>query len=112
MPSRNEIATQDVADDFDPQHVPEEEVPLDQLGNALHLFVHNRENPTFVVNATFPSGEAFKLAMRQFTIKEEFEVDVSHSNNSRYIANCAKTKDCTWRIYARKETKSSVWKVI
>jgi hypothetical protein len=74
--------------------------------------VHNRENPTFVVDATFPNGEAFKLAMRQFAIKGEFEVDVSHSNKTRYIAKCAKTKDCTWRIYARKETKSSVWKVI
>lgn len=110
--SGNEVATQDVPNDFDPQHVPEEEVPVDEIGNVVPLFVHNRENPTFVVDATFPNGEAFKLAMRQFAIKGEFEVNVSHSSKARYIAKCAKTKDCTWRIYARKETKSSVWKVI
>lgn len=72
--------------------------------------MHNRNNPNFSKDITFPNGKEFKLAMRQHAINGEFKVNVSHSDTTRYIATCASV-DCKWRIYAVKLRDSSTFTV-
>jgi hypothetical protein len=46
----------------------------------------------------------FRIAMRQYAIKHEFELGIDVTSTTRYVGYC-KGGDCHWRIYAREEKK-------
>jgi hypothetical protein len=46
----------------------------------------------------------FRIAMRQYAIKHEFELGIDVTSTTRYVGYC-KAGDCPWRIYAREEKK-------
>lgn len=46
----------------------------------------------------------FRIAMRQYAIKHEFELGIEVTSTTRYVGYC-KGGDCPWRIYAREEKK-------
>jgi hypothetical protein len=48
----------------------------------------------------------FRLAMRQFAIKKDFELGIEYASPIKYIDYC-KGGDCLWSINAREETKGS-----
>jgi hypothetical protein len=48
----------------------------------------------------------FRLAMRQFAIKKEFELDIEANTPVKYQGYCKGGK-CPWRIHDRVEEKGS-----
>jgi hypothetical protein len=48
----------------------------------------------------------FRLAMRQYAIKKEFELGIEATSPIRYRGYC-KSGDCPLKIYAREEVKGS-----
>jgi hypothetical protein len=50
----------------------------------------------------YPSMAELRLAMRQYAIEKEFELDTEASTTKKYIAYC-RGGDCTWSINARIE---------
>lgn len=63
--------------------------------------VVDKENPNIRVGECFPTMHDFRMALRQYAIKNEFEVHKVVTNKSRYRAKC-KSEGCNWRIVARK----------
>jgi hypothetical protein len=53
----------------------------------------------------------FRLAMRQFAIKKEFELGIESSSPIKHRGFC-KGGDCPWRIYAREEIKGSPTNIV
>jgi hypothetical protein len=48
----------------------------------------------------------FRLAMRHYSIKKEFELDITASTPMKYRGYC-KEGDCPWRIHARVEVQGA-----
>ena len=66
--------------------------------------VYNRMNPSMQPGCLFPNMKEFRIAMRQYAIKHEFELGIEVTSTTRYVGYC-KGGDCPWRIYAREEKK-------
>jgi hypothetical protein len=65
---------------------------------------YNRINPSMQPGCLFPNMKEFRIAMRQYAIKHEFELGIDVTSTTRYVGYC-KGGDCPWRIYAREEKK-------
>lgn len=56
-----------------------------------------RKNPKIELGSTFPNMKEFRLALRQFAIKGEFEIGKCKTDKKRYRGECKK-EDYPWRI--------------
>ncbi|CAL5058896.1 unnamed protein product [Urochloa decumbens] len=92
---------QKVYEGADPDVVPSDEAT--QLRDAAYVAhtTYDRENPEIKAGSTFVDKDAFKLIIKQYAIKREFQTFVEHSDKSRYRAKCADSQ-CDWKIYAKK----------
>jgi hypothetical protein len=81
-------------------------------GAAIHVddriqderdVVYDKDNPELKLEARFPSMDEFRLAVRTYAIKAEFELFVFKSDRERYDAYCRDDKKCTWHVHARIE---------
>jgi hypothetical protein len=61
-------------------------------------------NPSMQPGSLFPNMKEFRIAMRQYAIKHEFELGIDVTSTTRYVGYC-KCDDCPWRIYAWEEKK-------
>ena len=109
---RSETFFVDVPNDHDTIAIPDKELPQDEQGDVVPEYVHDREDPTFEIDATFADSDTFKLAIRQHAIKREFEVDVIYSDRKRYKAKCCSSDDCQWFIHAKKLKDCLTFKVL
>lgn len=66
-----------------------------------HIEYMDEENPTMNVGDTYPTMEAFRMAMRQFAIKGQFDVYTVQSDQTRFKGKC-KGKGCLWQINAHR----------
>jgi hypothetical protein len=83
----------------------DELVCSDQLTNELVSFGDWR-NHVMLLESSYMDMTAFRLAMRQFVIKKEFELGIEATSTTRYRGYC-KGGDCPWRIHTRQEVKGS-----
>lgn len=60
---------------------------------------YNPDKPEMKLGALFPSMQAFRLAVRQYAINEEFELHVAKTDKSRYDGYCKGDEDYTWHIH-------------
>uniref|UniRef100_A0ACD5U590 Uncharacterized protein n=1 Tax=Avena sativa TaxID=4498 RepID=A0ACD5U590_AVESA len=98
--TRVPLGTLDVDNSYDPQHAKGDDESL--LGNNLcPTYLHDKSNPRIAVGATFPDSKAFKVALRQLAIREDWSFDTEYSDPQRFRAKCT-DKDCPWRIHASK----------
>jgi hypothetical protein len=67
------------------------------------LIVYDKDNPELKLEAMFPSMDEFRLAVRTYVIKAEFELHVFKTDKDRYDAYCKADKHCTWHVHARTE---------
>jgi hypothetical protein len=90
--------------------VPPMDVGVD--GAAIHVHdriqdervvVYDKDNPELKLEARFPSMDEFRLAVRTYAIKAEFELFVFKTDRERYDAYCRADKNCTWHVHARTE---------
>ena len=89
-----------------------ENVPAQNIdGASLHVddcipgekvIVYDPDKPCMSLGSVYPCMKEFRLAMRQFAINEEFELDLEKTDPTRYIANC-KAEDCPWHIVGRRQ---------
>ena len=66
------------------------------------IVVHDPNRPRMALGTVYPNQQEFRLAVRQFAINEEFELDLEKTDPTRYIANC-KAEDCPWHIVGRRQ---------
>ena len=77
-------------------------IPIDDDIPGERLMVYDPNNPSMDLGAVYPSMAEFRLAMRQFAINEEFELQVVKTDPSRFIGDC-KGEDCPWHIVGRRQ---------
>jgi hypothetical protein len=65
---------------------------------------YDKINPSMQPSNLFANMKKFRIAMRQYAIKHEFELGIDVTSTTRYVGYC-KGGDCPWRIYAREEKK-------
>ncbi|KAM0830504.1 hypothetical protein ACQ4PT_066157 [Festuca glaucescens] len=94
------LGTLNVDNSYDPQHVQGDDESL-VANNAAPTYIHDKNNPRIEVGATFPDSKAFKVALRQVAIREDWSFDTEYSEPQRFRAKCT-DEDCPWRIHASK----------
>ncbi|KAE8779468.1 hypothetical protein D1007_47484 [Hordeum vulgare] len=98
--ARVPLGTLDVDNSYDPQHVRGDDEAL-LANNMAPTYIHDKNNPRIEVGATFPNSKAFKVALRQLAIREDWSFGTQYSDPQRFRANCT-DEDCPWRIHASK----------
>jgi hypothetical protein len=77
----------------------------DELPNEDALF-YDWKNSVMMLESRYKDMTTFRLAMRQFAIKNKFELGIEVSCPSRYKGYC-KGGRCPWRIHARVEIQGA-----
>lgn len=75
-------------------------IPVDDVVPGEMGVVYDPDKPNMDIGTLYPSMKEFRLAMRQFAINKEFELDVVATDKERYIGGC-KGDDCVWHIVGR-----------
>jgi hypothetical protein len=75
-------------------------IPVDDRIADERLIVYDKDNLELKLEARFPSMDEFRLVVRTYAIKAEFELHVFKIDNDRYDAYCKADKDCTWHVHA------------
>jgi hypothetical protein len=93
-----------------PIDMSDELVCGDNLPNEMVGFCDWR-NPVMDLESRYKDMATFRLAIRQFAIKEEFELGIEATSPIKFRAYCkggdGEGGDCPWRIHARAEIKGS-----
>jgi hypothetical protein len=76
-------------------HVPDEVVSLGDW-----------RNPIMSLGSRYKDMVTFRLAMRQYAIKKEFEIGIEATDQTRYRVFC-QGEACPWKIHARVKVKGS-----
>jgi hypothetical protein len=84
----------------DPDVVPSDEATMIGEAYVAHA-TYDRDNSEVKAGSTFVDKKAFKLVVKQYTIKREFQTFVEHSDRERYRARCA-NPTCEWWVHAKK----------
>jgi hypothetical protein len=80
-------------------------IPIFQdLSGERRLF--DKNTPMMEPGCVYPSMKEFRLAMRQYAIEKEFELDIEATDKMRY-RGYYRGGDCSWSINARVEQKGS-----
>ena len=98
--ARVPLGTLDVPNSYDPQHVAGDDETL-LASKVAPTYIHDRNIPRIEVGATFPNSKAFKVALRQLAIREDWSFNTEHSDTERFRGSCT-DKECPWRIHASK----------
>jgi hypothetical protein len=69
-------------------------------------FLGNWKEPVMNLGTRYKDIVTFRLAMRQYAIKKEFELGIEATDQTRYRAFC-QGEACPWKIHARVEIKGS-----
>ncbi|CAL4926329.1 unnamed protein product [Urochloa decumbens] len=90
-----------VCEDTDLDVVPSDEATMSRDVVYVAHTSYDRDNPEISKGSTFVDKDAFKLVIKQYAIKREFQTFVEHSDKTRYRARCADST-CEWKIHAKK----------
>jgi MuDR family transposase len=72
-----------------------EEPTIDDVVECEPIIAYDHENSKIEANALFSDVNAFRMTLRHFAIKNEFEISTVKSNKTRFIGKC-KHSDCPW----------------
>ena len=84
----------------DEEH-PDDNDPGDSFPDERNLD-YDKKNPVMKLGSIYRNMKNFRLAMRQYAINKQFELDLKKTNRRRYWAKCKGDK-CNWSINAREE---------
>jgi hypothetical protein len=83
-------------------------IPIDDEIPDERVMLHDLDKPCMDIRTVYPSMRDFRLAVRQFAINEEFELEIYKTDLSRFIGNC-KGEGCPWHIVGcRQQSGNSV----
>jgi len=79
----------------------EDEDPCTDGNNDANLEC-DVQDPPMVVGSTYPNMAAFRLAISQHAIKNQFEFNIAKSGPRRYMVHCSRRvlDTCPWWLYA------------
>jgi hypothetical protein len=87
-------------DDIDENLLADAAFPVpDHMPEEIH-FWYDEEHPVIEEGSLFSSIEEFRMLLRTFAIRGKFDIQIQHSDTTRFIGHC-KGKICHWRITAR-----------
>jgi len=90
-----EVDTTGAAIDVD-DYLPEE-----------RIVVHDPNGPSLDLGLVYPNMKEFRLAVRQFAIRAEFELHIVKTDPTRYIADCkgegCNGERCRWHLVGRRQ---------
>jgi hypothetical protein len=83
-------------------------LPVDDLAPVEQFTLFDRDNPEMAVGDTFPSMDTFRMALKHYAIKKEFDIKIVMSQPKKYMANCKRfNKGCPWKITAKKKQEGT-----
>jgi hypothetical protein len=59
-------------------------MPVDDKNAEMVNILHDVDHPDLKLGTLYPSMKEFRLAVRQYTINEEFELGITKSDRNRY----------------------------
>ncbi|XP_066354885.1 uncharacterized protein [Miscanthus floridulus] len=78
-------------------------IPTSDVVPGKMVISYDKNNPSMEVGTLYPTMEEFKLAVRQFSINKEFDLEVEKSCKMRYRAFCKSgDEDCPCKWVASK----------
>jgi hypothetical protein len=77
-------------------------IPVDDEILDERVMLHDPDKPCMDIGIVYPSMRDFRLAVRQFAINEECELEIYKTDPSRFIGNC-KGEGCPWHIVGRRQ---------
>ena len=99
-----------VYESTDPDAVPSDEATMMSDATYFAHTTYDRDNPDINEGSTFPDKDAFRLVIKQYAIKREFQTFVEHSDKSRYRARCADS-ECEWKVHAKELRGCPTWMI-
>nr|CCI55367.1 PH01B035L11.12 [Phyllostachys edulis] len=63
-------------------------IPVDDINPEERHCLYDRDRPRMVVGCTFPTMKDFRMAIRQYAINEEFDLDIGKSDPTRFRGSC------------------------
>jgi MuDR family transposase len=75
------------------------ETTINDIVQAEPTIAYDLENSKIEVGALFPDVHAFRMALRHFAIKNEFEIGTEKLDKKRFIGKY-RHSSCHWRIHA------------
>lgn len=76
-------------------------IPVNDNVPGERMVVHDSNKPSLIVGTSYPSMKEFRLAVRQFAINGEFELDLKATDPDRFIGGCKGAKNCPWHVNGR-----------
>ncbi|KAF0896553.1 hypothetical protein E2562_024404 [Oryza meyeriana var. granulata] len=77
-------------------------IPIDDAVPGERVIVYDPNKPCMKAATIYPNMKEFRLAMRQFVINKEFELDLVKTNPKRYIGG-SKVEGFPWHIVGRRQ---------
>ena len=97
-------AANDVDEDFDTTGAA---IDVDDYLPEERIVVHDPNGPSLDLGSVYPNMKEFRLAVRQFAIRAEFELHIVKTDPTRYIADCkgegCNGERCRWHLIGHRQ---------
>lgn len=82
-------------------------LPVDDAIPGELVISYDKNNPCMDLGSKYPSMKDFRLAVRQFAINKEFELDIVKSDQSRFRVKCG-VEGCPWSLVGRRQSDKTI----
>lgn len=82
-------------------------IPIDNIVPGELVIIYDKNNPCMDRYTKYPSMKEFRLAVRQFAIKKEFELGKVKTDPERYRVKCA-IEGCAWSLVGRRQNDKTI----
>jgi hypothetical protein len=86
-------------------------IPVDDAIPGEVVILYDKNNPCMDKGTMYPSMKEFRLAMRQFAIKKEFELAIEKSDLERYRVKCG-VQGCPWSLVGHRQSDNKTIMVL
>ncbi|WVZ96491.1 hypothetical protein U9M48_042123 [Paspalum notatum var. saurae] len=83
---------------------------LDHIPDEI-VIGYDKENPIIELGTVYPTMKEFRMALRDFAIKNEFSLGTEKSDQKRFRGFCKSNTECPWRIVANRQDDNRTIKV-
>ncbi|KAE8771691.1 hypothetical protein D1007_56413 [Hordeum vulgare] len=66
---------------------------IDDGTSKEQFIIFDMDNPKMIVGDTFPSMDSFRMSVKHYAIKKEFDIKINMSQPKKYMAICKGSED-------------------
>jgi hypothetical protein len=77
-------------------------IPVDDDIPGERRILYDPNKPTLDLGTVYPSMEAFRFAVRQYAINEEYELKIVKTCPKKYVADC-RDEGCPWHLIGNRQ---------